>query len=111
MLAQQPFLRLLELVLGLNDQEEIVASFRDNPVGNRARDVDVVARLKIERPEIGLDLAAPAMDKVQLVAIGVAEVKRHRLGAARDRQANVVVPKKCGGQTFGIVQIARFEQI
>ncbi len=84
MLAQQAFLRLLELVLGLNDQEEIVASLGDDPVGDGARDIDVIARLEIERAEIGFDLAAPAMDEEQLVAIGVAEVKRHRLRAARD---------------------------
>ena len=110
-LAQQPFLRLLELVLGLNDQEEIVASLGDNPIRNRARDVDVIARLKIERTEIGFDLAASAVDKVQLIAIRVAKVKWHRVRSSRDRQPDVVVPKKRCGKTFGIIQIAGLEQV
>ena len=110
-LAEQPLLRLLELVLGLDDQEEIVARLGNDPVGDRARDVDVVARLEIERSEIRFDFAAPAMDEVKLVAIRVAEVKGHRVTSTGDRKPDIVVSKKCRGQTFGIVQIAGLELI
>src|ERR1700733_8447624 len=51
------------------------------------------------------------MDKIQLVAVGVAEVKRHRVASTRYRYPNVVVSKKCGGKAFGVAEIARLDLV
>ena len=110
-LAEQAFLGLLELVLRLHDQEEIVARLRDHAIGDGARDDDVIAGLEIERAEIGFDHAVAAMDEVQLVAIGIAEVERHGLRAARDGQADVVVAEERHGHAFGVGEVGGLQAV
>src|SRR5512140_2633823 len=80
MLSDQPFVGLLELRFGLDDQEEVVLRFRHNAIGDRTRNIDVVSRLERERPEIRFDNPLAAVDKIQLVAVSVAVVERHWLG-------------------------------
>ena len=111
MLAEQALVRLVELRLRLDDQEEVVARLGDDAVRHGAGKHQVVALLEGERTEIGLDRALAAMDEDQLVAIGVAIVERHRLGAPRDVQRDVVVAEKGDGHALRVAGVGRLELV
>src|SRR5271166_4526318 len=106
MLADQPFLGLIELRLRLQNQEKIVARLRNHAIGHRAWNIDVVTLLKWQRTEVGLNRSLPPMDKVQLVAIGVPEIKRHRLGTPGNENLNVIVTDECDRPALRIIEIA-----
>src|SRR5260221_175163 len=105
MLANQTLLRLVEFALRFDDQEEVVARLGNNPIGDRTWDHDVVALFEAQRPEIRFDAALAPVDEVQLVAVGVAEVERHGLGAARDVQPDVMIAEKSRWRALGVSEI------
>ncbi len=83
----------------------------DHAVSDRAGNIDVVAGFVIKRSEIGFDLALAAMDEVQLVAIGVAEIERHRLRAARDVEPDVAIAEKRDRHAFGVREVGGLELV
>ena len=111
MLAQQAFLRLVEFTLRLHDQEEIVAAARQQAISHRARNVDVVALFEIHGTEVGLEGTFAAMHEYQLVAIGIAVVERHGLGAPRNKERHVVIAQECHGRAVRITLIRGRELI
>ena len=102
-----PFSGWLNSLFRLNDQKKIVLRPGDDTISDGARNVDVVALFEIERAEIGFDGALAAMDENQLVAVRIAVVERHRLGAARDVQRHIVVPEERHRHALRIALVRR----
>ncbi len=110
-LADESLFRLVEFGFRLNDQEKIIVRPGDDTISDGAWNVDVVALFEIERAEIGFYGSFAAMDEDQLVAVRIAIVERHWLGAPRNVQRYVVVPEERHRHALGITLICRGEPV
>ncbi len=110
-LPEETLFRRVELRARLDNQKEIVGGLGRHPVRYRPRHHHVVALFETERTEIRFDNAGAAMHEDQLVAVRVAVVKRHRLGAPRHVQHHVLVSQHRRGRSFAVAQIRRFHAV
>src|SRR5436309_15631006 len=80
-------------------------------IGCATRNDDVIAFMIGEQTKVGLQRAMPVMDKVDLVALGVAEEVVHRLGGTRDAEGHVLVEHEDLAALHGVATLRQWSRL
>ena len=109
--AEKSLFGLIEFSLGFDQEKEVFGRVRDDSIGGGAGQDDVVAGLKAEGAEVGLDCARAAVNKEEFVVVGVAVIEGHGQAAARNRDADLGVAKDVRGGTFEVGLVRGSEEV
>ena len=120
--AQRPGRRGAELVGGLDHQPRAVAGAIPRvasllptvghlPPGASLRQIDPVTGPVGQRAELGLQRTAAVMDEAEQVAVDVADIERHRLGTAAQRDTAVVIGEQQQGAAGSVGGVLGLELV